>query len=271
MMQRIQRRVRVYGALAAMMPKLFMAYSIWVWMQLFVNLLAIIIFVYFWRAVYAGSSTIGGLNYQQTINYILLAQVLTPLAYNSNLIYHFGHLMREGLFGIELLRPIDFQANVYIQQLAELLVALILNLPLGIMAWFFFGLQLPTHPLVWLCFIITAALGNAVLFLFDYIVACISFYITEIWGLSVLRFGISTFLSGALVPLEMMPHWLQQITLALPFAQALYAPVSILSGITSTAQAPRLWLVQLLSIVALGVVSRLVFQHAARQVTVQGG
>jgi ABC-type uncharacterized transport system permease subunit len=38
----------------------------------------------------------------------------------------------------------------------------------------------------------------------------------------------------------MMPAWLQGLAAALPFAQAIAVPVSLLSGITPLAEAPRL-------------------------------
>jgi ABC-2 type transport system permease protein len=89
--------------------------------------------------------------------------------------------------------------------------------------------------------------------------------------LSVLRFGFSTFFSGQLIPLEIMPDWLRQITATLPFSHALYTPVSILSGITPVAEAPRIWLVELGYLLVFGVLSRFVFRIAVRKVTVQGG
>ena len=53
MARTLRGKVRVYGAMAAIVPKMFMAYSIWVWMELFVSIIAVTIFVAFWRAVYA--------------------------------------------------------------------------------------------------------------------------------------------------------------------------------------------------------------------------
>ncbi len=114
-------------------------------------------------------------------------------------------------------------------------------------------------------------LGRSVLYFFDWIFACLAFYCTETWGLSVVRVGVATFFSGALVPLAMMPDWLQRVAAALPFAQALAVPVSLLSGITPVADAPRVWLVQLIWLAAMFVLSRLVFDIAIRKITVQGG
>jgi ABC-2 type transport system permease protein len=270
MIQALRRKISIYGAIAALVPKLFLAYSLWVWMEFFVQILAMTIFVYFWRAVYSGSSQIGGLSLNQTINYILLAQILVPTVQNR-MILNFGGMMREGLVGIELLRPVDFENRFYVDQLTNLGLTLVLKLPLVIIAWLFFGLRLPSDPAVWGVFFVSLLLGHAVLFCFDWIFSCLAFYSTETWGLSVVREAVAGFFSGAFLPVTMMPLWLQDVTQAMPFAQALYVPISFLSGIHTVADAPRLWLVQIAWLVGLGLLSRLVFNLAVRKVTVQGG
>lgn len=269
-MSQIRIRFQAYWAFAAMTPKLFLAYRIWVWMDFFVQILAMTIFVYFWRAVYASNPTLGGLTLDQTLNYVLLAQVFAPLA-QTHVIFDLGYGIREGMIGIELLRPVDFQGRHYVANLAELVLALILRIPLLVIAVLVFGVTLPGDPLVWLAFLVSVVLGNAVIFFFDWILACMAFYTTEVWGWSVLRYGIGLFFSGALIPLAIMPPTLQAITLALPFAQALYMPVSILSGLTPLSEVPQVWLGQLLWTIGLFAASRLVFRFAVRAVTVQGG
>ncbi len=269
-MTHLRTRIQAYWAFAAMTPKIFLAYRIWIWMEFFVQVITMTIFVFFWRAVYASNPTLGGLTLDQTLNYVLLAQVFAPLA-QTRLIYDLGYGMREGLIGIELLRPVDFQGRYYVASLAELVVALVLRIPMLVIAVLVFGVTLPSNPLVWVAFLVALVLGHAVIFFFDWILGCMSFYTTEVWGWGVLRYGIGLFFSGALIPLAIMPPTLQAITLALPFAQALYVPVSILSGITPLSQVPQVWLEQLLWMVGLLVASRLVFRVAVRAVTVQGG
>lgn len=265
-----RRRAAAYAAVAAMAPKYILAYSMWVWMELFVQVLALVIFVAFWRAVYADTATIAGLRLDQTLSYILLARVFAPLTYTS-VISYFGNLLREGQMAIELLRPLDFQARTYVGGLAEALAALALQLPLVLVAVLFFGLRLPLDPLVWGCFALSALLGHTAVFFFDWALGCLAFQITEIWGLSMVRYGVGLFFSGLLIPLAMMPGWLRDLVSAVPLAQALYVPVSLLSGITPLAQAPRLLLTQALWLVGMGVASRLIFRAAVRKVTVQGG
>jgi viologen exporter family transport system permease protein len=270
MIQSFRRGVSIYAAIASTAVKARLAYNMWVWADFFVTIVSMFIFVYFWRAVYAGTATLGGLTLTQTINYILLARLLAPLV-ETRTIFFFGFMIRQGQIAVELTRPLDMQLRIVVETFAELATFLVQRLPLFLIAWLFFGLQLPTNPDVWLTFLISLILGQAVIFLFDWMFACLAFYVTETWGLSVVRIGVGSFFSGALVPLVMMPAWLQKIAAAMPFAQAMSVPVSFLSGITSLADAPHLWLTQIIWLVALLLLSRMAFTVAVRKVTVQGG
>lgn len=270
MIQSLRREISIYSAIAAMAAKTRLAYNMWVWADFVVTIVSMIVFVYFWRAVYASTSTLGGLALSQTITYILLARLLSPLV-ETRTIFFFGFMIRQGQIAVELTRPLDLQLRIAVESFAELLVFLVQRLPLFLLAWLFFGMDLPTDPALWLAFFISLLLGQGVLLLFDWMFACLAFYVTETWGLSVVRVGAGSFFSGALVPLVMMPAWLQNTAGAMPFAQAMAVPVSFLSGISTFAEAPRLWLIQITWLLALLVLSRAVFSVAVRKVTVQGG
>lgn len=271
MIRQFQRNLVVYTIAATVVPKQMLVYNIWIWMSIFVEIITTTIFVFFWRAIYADQALVAGLTLQATLNYILLARVIRPLSLNTNMIYRFGRLLREGEITTMLLRPLDLQASMYGDSLMNMLCQAIIQIPMLIVALLVFGLQLPSDPLLWGCFVVSLLLGRTALFFLDWTIGCISFYITESWGLSMMRVSIGTFLSGAFVPLTMMPAWLERLALALPFAQALYLPTSFLSGITPAAAAPRIWRDQIIALVVLGVLSRLVFNRSLRTITVQGG
>ncbi len=276
MRHRIGRGFSTYAAIGIMMPKTLMAYSLWFWMEMAVQLMAMIIFVYFWRAVYAShiaageGELISGLTLQQTIDYILLAQLLFPLMQTGTL-FDFGYLIREGMIGMELLRPLDFQTRYYAENLTRLIFNMLLKIPLLLVGVVFLGMRLTLDPRVWIVFFISMLLGHAVIFYFQWFFAGLAFYTTETWGLSVVYEAVMSVFSGALLPLMMFPAWLQSIAYAMPFAQAISIPVSLLSGVIPLSQAPRLWLVQLVWLAGTLVVSRLFFNFCMRKVTVQGG
>ncbi len=112
----------------------------------------------------------------------------------------------------------------YAQSMGSLVTELMLQIPMALVAILFFGLRLPHDLPTWAAFLISALLGYTVMFFFNWFLACLTFYTTEIWGLGVLIDGMTFFLSGALVPLVMMPAGCRTIVLAVPFAQALGVP-----------------------------------------------
>jgi len=259
-----------YTALAGMETKTFLVYHWSVVVDLIKNLIATIVFVYFWRALYAQTPAIAGLSLDATLAYVLLARIFQPLG-SFMLVSEFGHQMRQGALAHIQLRPLDIQLAYYVQNLASVVVALGRQLPVALVALLVFRLRLPTNPAVWGVFILSALLGRSVLFCFDYILGCVAFYTTSAWGLGFAIFGLSLFVGGGLVPLVMLPDWLRPIVLNTPFAQAFYVPISLLSGVAPLSQAPRLLLIQFLWLLGLAPLSRLVFAVAIRRVTVQGG
>jgi viologen exporter family transport system permease protein len=270
MIQTVRRNLAVYAAFFAMIPKMFMAYVLWFWIGLVLNVIGMAILFYFWRAIYNDTTTISGLGLDQTLTYILLAFIFMPLT-RTDLIWEFGGNIREGLIIHHLLRPVNFQGMNYAQSLGTLITSLLLQVPMVVVAVLIFGLRLPTDPRTWLAFIVSALLGFTVMFFFQWFLACFTFYTTEIWGLAVLIDGMNFFLSGALVPLVMMPDWLRTLVLSIPFAQALAVPVGLLTGITPLSDAPQVWSVQILWIIGMWFISTLFFRVAVRKITVQGG
>lgn len=267
----IRRRLSIYGAFAAMVPKLFTAYNIWFWAGTFVQLTKLFLVVYFWRAVYSGTDSINGMDLQQAVNYILWAQMLLTFG-TDTAVHDFGFMIREGQIGIELLRPVDLQARMLVQRLTGMLIVLIRNfLPMALVAWLFLGLQFPPDPRVYGATAISLLLGILVIFFFDWCFSSLAFYTTETWGLSVVLQAVSMFFSGAVVPLMILPDWLQAVARALPFSQAVYTPVALFTGIIPLNQAPAIWLEQAIWLAAMFALSRLVFARAVRTVTVQGG
>ncbi len=154
MIQTLRRTISVYGAFTLNIPKIFLAYSAWVWAELIVQLMSMVVFVYFWQAVYAGQSELRGLSLKQTLNYILLAQALLPLAIKRDIL-RFGEMLREGNIVLELLRPVDFQGRFYAEALGELIIDLAFKSPLIVFAVLVFDLSLPNDPLVWGAFVLS--------------------------------------------------------------------------------------------------------------------
>jgi ABC-2 type transport system permease protein len=270
MIANLRREGAAYVAIAAMVPKTLLAFGWSTWVRVFQSIIGMVVFVYFWRAIYAHTASIAGLSLEATLGYILLARIFQPLGY-MDLVFEFGYNLTEGAIAYLLVRPLDLQLAYYAEDLATVATGLVRQVPVTLLAVLFFGLRFPADPVVWAVFILSAVIGRSVLFCMDWILGCITFYTTEVWGLHTAVLGLTAFLSGGLVPLNMMPAWLRLIVQNTPFAQAIYVPISLLSGVTPLSQAPRLLSIQVVWLIGMALLSRLVFRVAVRRLTVQGG
>jgi ABC-2 type transport system permease protein len=78
-------------------------------------------------------------------------------------------------------------------------------------------------------------------------------------------------LSGRLVPLPLMPDWVQEISRFLPFQWAFYFPIETLVGDYSNAELVRGLLAQLLWILIGLAIFRVAWRFAIRKYSAVGG
>jgi ABC-2 type transport system permease protein len=245
-------------------------YNAWFWVEMLRGIIAMIIMTAFWKAIYAETPTLEGLTLTTTLNYVILARALGN-ANASSVYWWVADGIAKGELELQLLRPVDFQFMHLAREFASWGLTLLRSVPALLLGIAFFGARLPSDPLAYLAFFVTFVLGGIVLYFLEFMLGCLGFYTTELWGLSVLRDGIALFFSGALIPLTLLPDAIRNIASLTPFAQALFVPISFLSGVRDPSSLGSAVLVQLLGIVVLGIVSRVVFSKAVRALTVQGG
>ena len=63
-----------------------------------------------------------------------------------------------------------------------------------------------------------------------FILGLVAFWMEQTWVLRVMFLIVSQFLSGAIIPLDLFPGWLNQILQYLPFPFLTYVPVKVFSG-----------------------------------------
>ncbi len=270
-MNSAMRRLNIYATIGQYALQRFMAYRLLFWITWIGQVLTITLLAAFWQAVYTHRSTLAGLHQQQTISYIILAQILAPVS-SWSLTMRLGSFIRDGSIATELVRPFDLQLRFYAESLASCLSSIIqMAIPIGILASIAFGVRLPVDPRVWIAFSVSFLLGITIAYLIDWLIGCLAFFTTEVWGLGVLRNGIVMFFGGTLIPLVMLPATLRAVAYTLPFAQAVYQPISLLAGLAPISQAPRIILVQIGWVVGLAIAARIAFLWSVRHVTVQGG
>ncbi len=233
----------------------------------------IIIMVY--QAFYSQPQADPPISLTQVVTYIWLQQAFLAfiaLWFRDNELFQ---LITTGNIAYELCRPSGLYGLWYAKLLAQrlsnaalrcfpiLTVALLLPSP--------YRLTLPHDTTTALLFLIVLVLGLLILVAVSMLIY-ISTFITMSPAGSLLMFGVAgEFLAGMIVPVPLMPSWLQTIVYALPFRLAADFPFRVYSGHIPSAEALATIPVQLLWLTALLMIGKFAMGKALRRVVVQGG
>lgn len=105
----------------------------------------------------------------------------------------------------------------------------------------------------------------------EFIVGILTFYTVSSWGLQCFKQAVITFFSGSLVPIEMMPAWLQNVSNVMPFKSLVSFPISIYLEKVSGMELMYGFANQIFWIIILAVVSKILYGVAIKKVTIAGG
>lgn len=183
-----------------------------------------------WIAIFksANSNTVGGF----TENYYLAYAIWAPFIGRITISWMYESMMVEevvsGSINTILTRPLSF----YEYYLSQLMGYKIITTCMSLMIPVSFSLiyQLPVHyerlPLVLLI------VGFYLLFIhtLSFIISTFGFYLTRVRSLTLLKNISLTLLSGEIVPVDLMPDFLQKLFLNLPFSNGVYVPLAYLTG-----------------------------------------
>lgn len=262
--------MRKYIEFARVQMQVHAAYSAWFWANTFSVLLRMLVIYFFWKAVYSNRSEIEGMSFDGMITYIIIAMFLQMFV--SGVGRELAHTIKDGNVAIELMRPYHLISRLIAMDIGDKVIYFIRGaLPLGILAFVFMDVTLPSTWQSGILFLLSALMGIWIGTFFDLLIAILAFWTINLWGLEVMREAVVSFFSGALVPLILFPEWFQTISLFLPFQAMVYVPVAIYTGILTGTEA---WLAvgsQLIWAVLLFGSLRVLWSVAMKKVTIFGG
>jgi ABC-2 type transport system permease protein len=239
--------------------------------QLFFGFIFIMIFM----AFYSHSTIQPPISLEQLVAYIWLQQVFLSfvmLWFRDNEIFQ---LITSGNIAYELCRPCGIYPFWFAKLLAQRLASAVLRcFPILFIAFLLpepYHLTLPPSWTALALFLATLLLGLLVIVAISMLI-----YISVFWTMSptgsILMIAVAgEFFSGMVIPIPLMPHWMQQFTYALPFRWTADFPFRVYSG--QIPQTEALWgiLVQLIWLAVLVRAGLWCLRKALRQVVVQGG
>jgi ABC-2 type transport system permease protein len=193
------------------------------------RVLRVLVLLSLWRVVLGEGEQASGLTLCALLTYTLIAEAFAdPLNTRTNL----DTALWEGSIATRFLRPM----NLYGQFIAETVGRwvfgfAVFSVPLLLVAPLMGVNPLPASATHGLLFVLSLVLGVSVGLAIEFIFAAIIVRMeSSVWAVDRMRAAISTLLSGALVPLPLLPWNLGEVFGWLPFAAMASAPLRIYTG-----------------------------------------
>lgn len=234
-----------------------------------------LIFIMVFEAFYSQAVTPPPMSLDEVVTYQWLKQSLLALImlwFRDNELFQ---LITTGNIAYELCRPCDIYGYWYAKLLAQRLSAALLRcFPILIVAFLLpepYRMSLPPNLASFLLFLATLALGLLLLVAISMLLY-ISVFVTMSSTGSLLMFSIlGEFFAGMIIPVPLMPEWLQKITYLLPFHLTADLPFRVYSGHIPVDDAVIGIGIQLIWLLALIMIGKFTMRKALRRVVVQGG
>lgn len=226
-------------------------------------------------AFYGSAAVAPPMQIEQLVTYIWLQQALLALFmlwYRDEELFN---LITTGNIAYELCRPCDIYSFWFVKIMAQRISGVFLRMfPIVIIALLLpapYRLALPLDWRTFFVFLLALTLGLLVLMAISMFVYITAFITLNPTGSLLMFVIIGDFLSGGVIPIPLMPGWMQQIVYCFPFRLSADLPFRIYSGHIPLQEAWQSIGLQVIWLVGLVITGWLLFNRMLRRVVVQGG
>ena len=231
--------------------------------------------IFLYKAFYEGGGQPSTMKFSELVTYIWLQQAFLAIIMLYDWDYELFDMITSGNISYELCRPCHLYGFWYVKLLSKRLASATLRFsPIVIIALLFpipYRLSLPHSPMSFLQFILTLLLGLLLLVAISMLIYLSVFKTMSPVG-SMSFVGITgEFFSGMLIPIPLMPEWLQKICYIMPFRWTSDLPLRIYSGNIGINEGWMSIAVQLIWILILVSIGWIIMGRITKRVVVQGG
>jgi ABC-2 type transport system permease protein len=205
----------------------------------FFRFLPILTTVLLWRAIYAGASGKGpddvvleGFTYREMIAYLLLTNISRMFSSMPGLAAGIARDIREGTIKRYLIQPVDMIGYLLCYRLAHKIAYIVGSaLPYAILFYLFADYfdRFP-DPVTFLGFLAACVLAFLIGFFFEVCVGLVGFWFLEVTSLLYIVMTLNFFISGHMLPLDLLPQPWSTILKSLPFQYMAYFPAVVFQG-----------------------------------------
>ncbi len=238
--------------------------------------LPIVTQIFLWGAIFGTDSsggTIEGYTFGSMVAYYLLAMIGRAFSSMPGLASGIARDVRDGTVKKYLTQPIDMLGYLFWHRVAHKLVYYTVAAgPFALVFWLCRS-YFPGWPdgLTLLAFVASLFMSFLLGFLLESLIGMISFWFLEVSSLLFIYMMLNYFLSGHMIPLDLLPEGIRGGIQFLPFKYLAYTPPAIFLGRYSHGELVWELGVELLWILVLLAACRIAFERGVRRYSAFGG
>ena len=230
--------------------------------------LILYVFVQLWTTTYSatGSTTIAGFALRDTIWYLVMSE--TIMLSRMRVATKIAEEVRDGSLAYTVGRPYSYLLYQFFHSFGDTLLRLLINFIAGsILVTALIGpLPISNLPAI----IISVLLALVLDFCIIGMIGLLAFFTEDVNSFEIIYQKILFILGGMIIPLDFLPAWLRDISLALPFNTIIYAPSRLFVQF-DTARWLNTIALQVIWIGIMAVALSLLFRWGMRRVSINGG
>ena len=278
----LKRIKNLYLPFASAGIKSELTYKAQIVMWMVISFVEVFFVLFLYEAIYRNSpggmgSVINGFTYDDMVLYMITSFVFSFVMGSGDTSYNIGTDIREGTIANTLTKPVSYRLRhlfTYLGVVALDVVIVMIPLLTVVYGIFIgFGIleveiwRFILNVIFFLIFTILACFINDAI---SYFVGMMVFYTDHLFGLNMAKNSLKSFLGGQMVPLSYMGV-VGVVFSFTPFAFLNSVPVLTLMGKTEFSEIIVYNLIALAWIFAIELANHLIFSHAMKKLTVQGG
>jgi ABC-2 type transport system permease protein len=228
-----------------------------------------------WKAIYesSGQSQLAGFHYREMIAYLLLTNISRMFSSMPGLAAGIARDVREGTLKRYLIQPVDMIGYLLSYRIAHKVAYITMSfIPYGLLFFvcrgYFDGFP---EALTLLAYGVSLILAFLVGFYFETCVGMVGFWFLEVTSLLYIVMTLNFFISGHMLPLDLLPEPWSGILKALPFQYMAYFPAVIFLGKITGWELVFHLLLELFWAVAFLVLARVLYRQGLRRYSAFGG
>lgn len=267
---------------AGAMDLLAFKFNLFTW--LFVTAFQVACILFLWIAVYQNSpngldSVINGFTFKEMICYLVMINIFNFVVFSNNTMWSIKEEIKDGTIAMAFIKPISYRlrfvfttfGSVFMQNILIGLpcfsIAYVVFIAIGYIKIASVGIFI-LHLLFFIISLLLATLLNDTI---DYIFGILCFYTSSGFGINQIKNVIIGFFSGTLLPLSFFPGIFGEIIQYFPFAGMGQNPILIFLMKVDAIESLKLIALSIIWIGLLECFAALLFRHASKKITVQGG